>query len=567
MLALSMLAYGQTIAEVACGTNGLSTLCTAINESPTVLAALSAAGTYTVFAPNNDAFAAVLSGAALTDLLADEPSLTNLLLKHALDSKVDATTALTLNNDRVATMQGNELTAFETLTWSAQSNEEGEYPDATMLIAVIQGNVDNSFDGNAPGLSYSVETAGKKVMEDEAKCPLLSSGEISIAMGNPPAPCYKLKFPCEMETEDGHEHCHATAHTAVWTIPNPSGYKNIAIFAQHYPTEFERSLHYLKGPGGEDIEPVNEMPEPEEREKRWGAAIGAAFIVMVCTLIGVIFLAPLFAKLQKEREALVNVLASAFAAGALLAAAFYLMLYEATHLIAITDDRTEAQASAWWGSATLLGFVSPFILEAIVSAVIGKAAPKQEVRKEADAEAAKPAAVVPAPNSRNKVRVLSGVLLGDFLHNLVDGFFIGAAFANCDSSMAWTITAATVYHELAQEISDYLVLTNPEQGGLKPFMALGLNFLSGMSVLFGVCIVLSAEPSNFSTGCLLAYGAGVYLQLAATECMPRVHEYATTLNMRLGGLLLFIIGATAIGLVLLDHEHCAGEGGHEGHGH
>ena len=49
--------------------------------------------------------------------------------------------------------------------------------------------------------------------------------------------------------------------------------------------------------------------------------------------------------------------------------------------------------------------------------------------------------------------------------------------------------------------------------------------------------------------------------------MPRVHEYATTLNMRLGGLLLFIIGATAIGLVLLDHEHCAGEGGHEGHGH
>jgi len=270
---------------------------------------------------------------------------------------------------------------------------------------------------------------------------------------------------------------------------------------------------------------------------------------------------------EKEREALVNVLASAFAAGALLAAAFYLMLYEATHLIAITDDRTEAQASAWWGSATLLGFVSPFILEAIVSAVIGKAAPGQEVRKEADAEAAKPAAVVPAPKSRNKVRVLSGVLLGDFLHNLVDGFFIGAAFANCDSSMAWTITAATVYHELAQEISDYLVLTNPEQGGLKPFTALGLNFLSGMSVLFGVCIVLSAEPSNFSTGCLLAYGAGVYLQLAATECMPRVHEYATTLNMRLGGLLLFIIGATAIGLVLLDHEHCAGEGGHEGHGH
>ena len=111
--------------------------------------------------------------------------------------------------------------------------------------------------------------------------------------------CYMLEFDQTMDD-------------TTFTI-DASGVTGVAIFAQHYPTEFERSLHYLKGPGGEDIEPVNEMPEPEEREKRWGAAIGAAFIVMVCTLIGVIFLAPLFAKLQKEREALVNVLASAFA--------------------------------------------------------------------------------------------------------------------------------------------------------------------------------------------------------------------------------------------------------------
>ena len=202
--------------------------------------------------------------------------------------------------------------AFETLTWSAQSNEEGEYPDATMLISVQTGKADFTFDD-------ALVAAGNEALAVGTACPdLMPNGEIKFDTAAPkpagsPFPCYKLIFPCEMETEDGHEHCHATAHTAVWTIPIPAGVKSIAIFAQHYPTEFERSLHYLKGPGGEDIEPVNEMPEPEEREKRWGAAIGAAFIVMVCTLIGVIFLAPLFAKLQKEREALVNVLASAFA--------------------------------------------------------------------------------------------------------------------------------------------------------------------------------------------------------------------------------------------------------------
>ena len=377
----------DTIAGKACDpalAATVGTLCAAVRSSTTVEVALSdVTGSFTVFAPNNaafDALATKLDLSQATDLL-PLPQLPDILLKHALGSKVSAATALALVNSVQATLQGDNIIvdgssastasasgititrtflgpaanvtttnnievdngfihvidavlapleenvewagtfdvtnpatgeAFETLTWSAQSNEEGEYPDATMLISVQTGKADFNFDD-------ALVAAGNEALAVGTACPdLMPNGEIKFDTAAPkpagsPFPCYKLKFPCEMETEDGHEHCHATAHTAVWTIPIPAGVKSIAIFAQHYPTEFERSLHYLKGPGGEDIEPVNEMPEPEEREKRWGAAIGAAFIVMVCTLIGVIFLAPLFAKLQKEREALVNVLASAFA--------------------------------------------------------------------------------------------------------------------------------------------------------------------------------------------------------------------------------------------------------------
>jgi len=188
------------------------------------------------------------------------------------------------------------------------------------------------------------------------------------------------------------------------------------------------------------------------RTKRWGAAIGASFVVMSCTLIGVIFIAPFFAKLQKKHEAIVTTLANAFAAGALLAAAFYLMLYEATHLIAITDSRPESDAAAWWGSAVLVGFVTPFLLETIVVILFGsikKPGKEEEENKEADPEAVSVAIGDPT----RAVRVLSAILMGDFLHNLVDGLFIGAAFSGCDTAMGWTITAATVYHELAQEIS------------------------------------------------------------------------------------------------------------------
>ena len=161
------------------------------------------------------------------------------------------------------------------------------------------------------------------------------------------------------------------------------------------------------------------------------------------------------------------------------------------------------------------------------------------------------------------------------MHNLVDGLVIGTAFGdkNCYKTMAWTITAATIYHELAQEISDYFVLTNPNQGNLKPAVALLLNFVSGFSVLLGVCITMASEATMYSQGMMLAFGGGVYVQIGATECMPRVYEYAKTTKLRLLGLLFFVIGAVAIGLVLLDHEHCAAGGGddgadpHAGHNH
>lgn len=55
--------------------------------------------------------------------------------------------------------------------------------------------------------------------------------------------------------------------------------------------------------------------------------------------------------------------------------------------------------------------------------------------------------------------------------------------------------------------------------------------------------------------------------------MPRVYEYAKTMPLRFASIAFFTLGALAIGLVLLDHEHCAGDdhggggGGHDGHNH
>merc|ERR1719331_2550623 len=56
------------------------------------------------------------------------------------------------------------------------------------------------------------------------------------------------------------------------------------------------------------------------------------------------------------------------------------------------------------------------------------------------------------------------IFMGDFLHNFVDGIFIANAFLDCSQSKGWSIAAATIAHEIAQETSDFFLLIT--QGGL-----------------------------------------------------------------------------------------------------
>ena len=157
------------------------------------------------------------------------------------------------------------------------------------------------------------------------------------------------------------------------------------------------------------------------------------------------------------------------------------------------------------------------------------------------------------PDFQARNRLICSVLIGDFCHNICDGFFIGSAFLNCPS-MGWGIVLATVAHELPQELSDFYLLTS--YGALPVWKALLYNFLSGTSVLIGAIIVLSANVSDTVLGVLLALGGGVYLQVGASECMVRAARLSVTVAERLIMTALFTVGAVLIGLVLLNHNHC-----------
>lgn len=157
--------------------------------------------------------------------------------------------------------------------------------------------------------------------------------------------------------------------------------------------------------------------------------------------------------------------------------------------------------------------------------------------------------------------LVASISVGDALHNFTDGIFLGNAFLLCGRTVAYTLVATTIYHELAQEISDLGLLTN--HCGLPLWMALAFNVLAGCSTMIGALLVFSLDISEQAMGIFLAISAGVYIHIFACECMPRVQKQLKSFKKALQFLLCFAVGSVPIGLVLLDHGHC--EEGHSDH--
>jgi zinc transporter ZupT len=414
--------------------------------------------------------------------------------------------------------------------WSMQK-VGGSYADPAMRLILFPSAADKS--------EIDVNKATAQTLMEGTVCPEVEAGESMTPVDG--GSCFEL-------------HVDTSADDSFFTIVT-SGMTGLTVFAQHVPTEFERTMHYLKDSSGEDIEPLS-------FEKRWGPAIAAGFLVNLVTFAGIVFLVPVVYTLFTNNPNAFGALANAFASGALIACAFFLMFPEG-YLYVSVGSSGEGNTAFLFGTMTLLGVITASVIDLVVSPFL-KGLDKPKVSS-TDAKEV-------APDSEGfsrRSRVLGGVLIGDFAHNFCDGLFIGTAFAGCSNTMAWGITTATILHEIAQELSDYIVLTDPKQGNLRPAAALILNFVSGLSVVLGIVLVLSLEVGPRTIGCMLTLGGGVYIQIGLAECMGRVYAQATNTRLKLASITLFCIGAVAIGLILFNHEHCIAEGddSHEGHDH
>lgn len=122
----------------------------------------------------------------------------------------------------------------------------------------------------------------------------------------------------------------------------------------------------------------------------------------------------------------------------------------------------------------------------------------------------------------NKVLPLAKMnLIGDAVHNFVDGILIAGSFI-VDPVLGLTTTLAIIIHEIPQEIGDVGALLH---GGYTPREAFLYNFYCSLTILPGALFtILLNQTADSSLIVLLPIAAGGFIYIAASDLIPILHQ-------------------------------------------
>jgi len=144
-------------------------------------------------------------------------------------------------------------------------------------------------------------------------------------------------------------------------------------------------------------------------------------------------------------------------------------------------------------------------------------------------------------------------LLGDVVHNFIDGLIIGAAYI-VSVPVGLATTVAVVFHEIPQEIGDMGVLLH---GGYSRGRALFLNFVTALTAFLGLFFAfgLSSGIEGFAAF-LMPFAAGNFIYIAVADLIPEMHK-EVGVSRSVKQLISFVFGiALMAGVLLLPfHSH------------
>lgn len=134
------------------------------------------------------------------------------------------------------------------------------------------------------------------------------------------------------------------------------------------------------------------------------------------------------------------------------------------------------------------------------------------------------------------------VIVGDTIHNFIDGVAIGAAYL-ADSGLGLATAVSSMLHEIPHEIGDFGILLGAGWGKKKVFV---LNFVSALFTVVGAVAVWQLTPSDRLIGYLLAVAVGMFLYLGASDFLPHAVEGTDKKKM----VLVLLLGVAVMYTVL-----------------
>lgn len=226
--------------------------------------------------------------------------------------------------------------------------------------------------------------------------------------------------------------------------------------------------------------------------------------------------------------------ATPFAAGALLAAAFVDLLREAGHI----GNIDTALIFALFG---ILGF---FFLERFLRWFHHH---HEHKNKKTDPTA-------------------SLIIIGDTLHNFIDGIAIAAGFL-VGTETGIIVTLAVAAHEIPQEIGDFALLLKK---GLTRKKVVIINILSAMATTVAAVIFFQiGQSAELPLDLVLGLVAGFFIYIAVSDIIPTIHNNQEknmaswqSVMLLLGAIVVSTLTVTLHGYIDQDSSHDHDSGTH-----
>ncbi|MEX2684813.1 MAG: ZIP family metal transporter [Candidatus Sigynarchaeota archaeon] len=149
-------------------------------------------------------------------------------------------------------------------------------------------------------------------------------------------------------------------------------------------------------------------------------------------------------------------------------------------------------------------------------------------------------------------KIGSMILVGDGIHNIVDGILIAASFLS-SIELGIAVSIAVIIHEVAQEVGDFAILINSGYPRKKALLA---NLISNLTMVAGSIIAYFAlEAMEAAEPYIVIISAASFIYIALADLSPELHHHKPDVKQVLLQLAFITIGIVTVLLLLSIHAH------------